>query len=72
MEHELAGSARALDRALRIVEDGAHSLRQKLLARRLARTRSADEWTPNASDEVGLSAEELRRRSDAIRSATQE
>lgn len=68
VDHELAGSARAIDRALRLVEDGARSLRQKLLARRLAHTLPSDEWTPAATEEAGLSADDLRRRAAEIRS----
>lgn len=45
---------------------------EKLLARRLARSLSADEWTPTASHEVGLGADDLRRRSDEIRAALKE
>ncbi len=68
VDQELAGSARAIDRALRLVEDGARSLRQKLLARRLAHTLPRGEWTPTATEEAGLSADDLRRRAAEIRS----
>ena len=72
VDNRLAGTALLVDRTLRSVEEGAHRLRQKLLARRLARSLSVDEWTPTKSDEVGLSADDLRRRSDEIRAAAQE
>jgi hypothetical protein len=71
VDHRLAGTALVVDRALRTIETGAHRLRQRLLSRRLARSLSPDEWTPTASDEVGLTAEDLRRRSEEIRSASQ-
>lgn len=65
---ELEGTTRHLDRALRAIEDGIHSLRQKLLARQLADTLSDEEWTPSHTSETGLSAEDLRRRATEIRS----
>lgn len=71
VEPELAGSARAIDRALRLLENGTHALRQKLLARRLAPTLPREEWTPTKTDEPGLTADDLRQRSSKIRSNQQ-
>lgn len=64
---ELQGSARLVDRTLRLVEDATHALRQRLLARQLARTSPADHWTPAAHDEEGLTADDLRRHASEVR-----
>jgi hypothetical protein len=64
---ERRGSARAVDRALRVVEDGARSLRQKLLARELGRSALPDHWVPTASAEQGLSADDLRQHAAEVR-----
>lgn len=68
----IEGTTRHLDRVLRAVEDGIHSLRQKLLARQLADTLPTEEWTPGNADETGLSAHDLRRRAAQARSNRQE
>jgi hypothetical protein len=59
--------ARAVDGALRRVEEIVHSLRQKLLARQLAQTAPSDHWVFTASDEPGLTAEELRQHASEVR-----
>ena len=64
---ELHGSARLLARALRGVEESTHSLRQRLLARTLGQTVPSDHWTATASDEPGLTAEDLRRHAAELR-----
>ena len=64
---ELRGSARLLDRALRVVEESTHSLRQRLLARKLGQTAPSDHWTATASDEPGLTADDLRRHAAELR-----
>jgi hypothetical protein len=64
---ELHGSARLVDRALRAVEESTHSLRQRLLARKLGQTVPSDHWTATASDEPGLAAEDLRRQAAELR-----
>lgn len=64
---ELHGSARLVDRALRVVEESTHSLRQRLLARKLGQTVPSDHWTATASDEPGLTAEDLRRHAAELR-----
>jgi len=64
---ELRGSARVVDRALRVVEDGTRALRQRLLARELGRVLPRDHWTPTARDEAGLSADDLRRHAAEVR-----
>ena len=64
---ELRGSARVVDRALRVVEEATHALRQKLLARKLSHILPPEHWTPAASDERGLSAEDLRRHANEVR-----
>lgn len=64
---EIRDSARLLDRALQVVEDMTHSLRQKLLARELSRSLPPEHWTPLASNESGLSADDLRRRASEVR-----
>jgi hypothetical protein len=50
-----------------MTEDASHSLRQKLLARRLGRRSPADQWELAASHEHGLSADDLRRRASEVR-----
>ena len=64
---ELHGSARLVDRALRAVEESTHSLRQRLLARKLGHTLPREHWTATASDEPGLSAEDLRGHAAEVR-----
>jgi hypothetical protein len=61
------GSARFVDRALRTIEDATHALRQRLLARELGRTLPREHWTATATDEDGLTAEDLRRHAAASR-----
>jgi hypothetical protein len=68
----LHGPAKVVERALRIVEDNAHALRQKLLARQLGRTVPSDHWQPAAQHEHGLSADDLRRHAAEARSRAQE
>ena len=67
VDDRLAGTALVVDRALRVVESGAHRLRQKLLARRLARSIPQEFLVPQAGHEEGLSAEDLRERAAKIR-----
>jgi len=67
---ELHGSARLVDRALRAVEESTHSLRQRLLARKLGHTLPSEHWTATASDEPGLTAEDLRRHAAEVRRPT--
>lgn len=67
VDDRLTGSALVIDRTLRIVENGAHALRQKLLARRLARSIPPEFLVPQASHEEGLSAEDLRENAARIR-----
>ena len=64
---EMKGSARLVDRALRVVEDATHSLRQRLLARELGHSLPLEHWTPTATDEPGLSAGDLRRHAAEVR-----
>lgn len=64
---ELRGPARVVDRALRVVEEKTHALRQKLLARKLGRVLASEHWVPGASDDPGLSAEDLRRHASEVR-----
>jgi hypothetical protein len=67
VDDRLAGTALLIDRALRVIEDGARTLRQKLLARRLARSIPPGFLVPQASHEEGLSADDLRENAARIR-----
>jgi len=63
----LRGTARVVGRALRVVEEMMHALRQKLLARKLGGLLPPEHWVQVASDEPGLRAEDLRRHAIEVR-----